>query len=59
MIIAGSILKRLVGQIRGDQIFSENAEFSNEGTKARRGRGGKLENEMTSSCDSWLRETLV
>ena len=44
-IIAGSILKRLVGQIRGDQFFSERfREGSHGGTKARRqGKGGKAE----------------
>ena len=44
-IIAEGILKRMVGQIRGDQFFSErNREGSHGGTKARRqGKGGELE----------------
>ena len=45
VIIAGGILKRLVGQIRGDEFFSErNREGSHGGTKARgEGKGGKPE----------------
>lgn len=45
VIIAGRILKRLVGQIRGDQFFSERIrEGSHRGTKAgREGKGGKPE----------------
>ena len=44
-IIAGGILKRLVGQIRGVQFFSERIrEGSHGGTKGRReGKGGKPE----------------
>ena len=46
VIIAGDILKRLVGQIRGDQFFlsERTREGSHGGTKARReGKGGKPE----------------
>ena len=39
VIIAGGILKQLVGQIRGEQFFSERTRGgSHGGTKARRGR---------------------
>ena len=44
VIIAGGILKRLVGQIQGEQFFSERiGEGSHGGTKAQRGKGGKEE----------------
>ena len=44
VIIAAGILKRLVGQIRGEQFFSgRNREDSHGGTKAQRGKGGKEE----------------